>query len=260
MLLTEKASENEKNIRKRIDSKYDTVGIDGCKNGWIMAAVCNGRLSFYKSNSFAEMMDKLSSFDACLVDMLIGLQGNEGQVRPDSMARKILKGRSSTVFPAPCRKAVYGETKEKRLRANVEVLHKKLSSQTDAIIPKMREVDAFLQKHPQYKNRIQESHPEVCFARLRGAVLMTSKHDAEGIRERVKVIAAYFPEVTENWVIATAKQMKCKEDDITDSVCLAITANLFAQGETVTIPEKPMEDDTGLKMQMVIPIQGQSLF
>lgn len=240
---------------KGIDNKYRTVGIDGCKSGWIMAAICDGELNLYKSDSFIEIVEKLS-FDACLVDMVIGLQGNEGQIRPDGMARKILKGRASTVFPAPCRKAVYEETKEERLQANIEVLHKKFTSQTDAIIPKMREVDEFLQEYPQFKNRIQESHPEVCFARLNGKVLMTSKHDAEGIRERAEVIAEYFPEVTENWIITTAKQMKCKEDDITDAVCLAITANLLAQGETETIPKEPMEDDTGLKMQMVIPKGG----
>ena len=185
--------------------------------------------------------------------MVIGLQGNEGQVRPDGMARKILKGRASTVFPAPCRRAVYGETKEERLQANVEVLHKKFTSQTDAIIPKIREVDEFLQSNVRYKNRLQESHPEVCFARLNGKVLLTSKHDAEGVRERAAVLADYLPEVTEAWVTETAEKMKCNADDITDSVCLAIVANLFMQEKTESIPPEPMLDDTGLLMQMVIP-------
>ena len=84
--------------------------------------------------------------------MPVGLQGREGQIRPDPYARKILKGRASTVFPVPCRKAVYGETKEERQQANMEVLHKKLTRQTDAILPKMREVDEFLHGHPQYKD------------------------------------------------------------------------------------------------------------
>lgn len=58
---------------------------------------------------------------------------------------------------------------------------------------------------------------------------MTSKHDAEGIRERSAIIADYLPEVTENWITATARKWKCNEDDITDSVCLAIVANLLMQ-------------------------------
>lgn len=242
-----------------IDRRFCSVGIDGCKGGWIVAVICGGELRLYKFASFIEIIEEQLAklpLDACLVDMVIGLQGNDEQIRPDKMARKILSGRRggpSTVFSAPCRKAVYGETKEERLQANVEVLHKKFSSQTDAIIPKIREVDEFLQAAPQYKNKIQESHPEVCFAKLNGQVLSSSKHDKKGIQERVAVIASYLPEVTDHWVAEMARQMRCNKDDITDSVCLAIVANMLAQGKTDTIPAKPMTDDTGLFMQMVIP-------
>ena len=244
----------EKNEKygNRINSDFYSVGIDGCKGGWIAAAICRGALKLYKFASINEITDKLP-FDACMIDMVIGLQGNEAQVRPDGMARKILKGRASTVFPAPCRKAVYGKTKEERLQANIEVLHKKFPSQTDAIIPKMRELDEFLQVNMQYKNRLQESHPEVCFARLNGGVLRTSKHDMEGIRERAAVIADFLPEVTEGWIVESARKMQCNADDIVDSVCLAIVANLLMQGKTESIPPEPMTDDTGLLMQMIIP-------
>ncbi len=244
----------EKNEKygNRINSDFYSVGIDGCKGGWIAAAICRGELKLYKFASINEITDKLP-FDACMIDMVIGLQGNEAQVRPDGMARKILKGRASTVFPAPCRKAVYGKTKEERLQANIEVLHKKFPSQTDAIIPKMRELDEFLQVNMQYKNRLQESHPEVCFARLNGGVLRTSKHDMEGIRERAAVIADFLPEVTEGWIVESARKMQCNADDIVDSVCLAIVANLLMQGKTESIPPEPMTDDTGLLMQMIIP-------
>lgn len=33
--------------------------------------------------------------------------------------------------------------------------------------------------HPEYKNRIDESHPELDFARLNGSVLLTRKKEAE---------------------------------------------------------------------------------
>ena len=87
---------------------------------------------------------------------------------------------------------------------------------------------------------------------------MTSKHGAEGIRERSAVIADYLPEVTETWIAATARKWKCNEDDITDSVCLAIVANLLMQGKTESIPPEPMADDTGLLMQMIIPKDGRA--
>lgn len=249
----------DKMAGQKIDRRFCSIGIDGCKGGWITAVICGGELHLYKFASFAELAEKQfekQPFDACLVDMVIGLQGNDEQIRPDTVAREILKrrrGAPSTVFPAPCRKAVYGENKEERRQANVEILHKKISSPADAIIPKMREVDEFLQTTPRYKNKILESHPEVCFARLNGQVLSSSKHEKEGIRERVAVIAGYLPEVTEHWVVQKARQMNCSRDDITDSVCLAIVANMLAQGKTETIPAEPMADDTGLFMQMVIP-------
>ena len=48
-------------------------------------------------------------------------------------------------------------------------------------------------------------------------------------------------------------KMQCNADDIVDSVCLAIVANLLMQGKTESIPPEPMTDDTGLLMQMIIP-------
>ena len=246
--LEEKLNEGE---AYRLDGGL-SVGADGCRGGWIAAVIRDGALSLGRYSGLKELTEEIP-FDSCLIDMVIGLQGSAEQVRPDSAARKILKGRASTVFPAPCRKAVYGKTKEERQEANVQVLHKKFTSQTDAIISKMREVDEFLQANPSYKNVIQESHPEVCFARLKGSVLMTSKHDPEGIRERAAVIRNYFPDVTEEWIRSRSAAMKCGEDDIVDSICLAIVANLMLQKKTETIPPEPETDDTGLLMQMVIP-------
>lgn len=249
--------EKRKEIGGKNPEKGCSAGIDGCRGGWITAVIEEDTLKMYKFSSLKEMTEQIP-FDACLIDMVIGLQGKDSQIRPDSIARKILKGRASTVFPAPCRQAVYGRSKEERLEANIRVLNKKFSSQTDGIIPKMREVDEFLQENPRFKNEIRESHPEVCFARLNGSVLMTSKHDPEGIRERISVIRNYLPEVTEEWIRSACRKMKCSADDVTDSICLAITAELTKQGKTESIPSEPMADDTGLLMQMIIPKEKDS--
>ena len=47
----------------------------------------------------------------------------------------------------------------------MQEIGKSLAKQTMAIIPKIREVDEFLESHPEYKNRLCESHPELGFAR-----------------------------------------------------------------------------------------------
>lgn len=228
------------------------VGIDGCKGGWIVADIMHGKLEVSKFNSLEEIVSEIP-FDTCVIDMVIGLQGKAADIRPDSFARHELKGRASTIFPAPCREAVYGETKEQRIESNVKILGKKFTSQTDAIIPKIREVDEFLQRNEKLKNTIEESHPEVCFARLNGSVLMSSKHTEEGIQDRSRILQKYIDGVSFEEMKALSSRIKCNMDDITDAVCLAIVANIKSLGKTETIPEHPMMDETGVLMQMRIP-------
>ena len=44
--------------------------------------------------------------------MAIGLRSSAYQLRPDDLARKELGALSSSVFPVPCREAVYAKTEE----------------------------------------------------------------------------------------------------------------------------------------------------
>lgn len=231
------------------------VGVDGCKGGWVAAFINNGELYLKKYNNFSKMVFDNERFDGMLVDMVMGLPSNIEQYekRPDGIARKIVKPRTSTVFAVPTRQAVCEVTKEKQKDANLLAVGKDLSEQTIAIIPKMREVDDFLLSNKEYMNVIRESHPEVCFARLNGKVLMTNKSGKDGITDRVQVLSMFLRDFSVEYVRTSAKKLGCEPDDILDAVCLAVTANLDAQGRTEIIPESPSTDDEGLKMQMVIP-------
>ena len=215
----------------------------------------NGMFYLKKFDDFSNMIFNIAQFDDMLVDMVMGLPSDKEQYekRPDKIARKIVKPRSSTVFAGPTRQAVYEFTKEKQKEANVSAIGKDLSEQTIAIIPKMREVDEFLLSNEEYMNVIRESHLEVCFARLNGEVLMTNKSEGDGITDRVHVLSMFLEELSEEYVRKSAKELGCKPDDILDAVCLVVTANLDAQGRTEIIPENPSTDDKGIKMQMVIP-------
>lgn len=179
-------------------AKNETVvGIDGSKDGWIAASICNDELKIEKFTSINEIVENIH-FDIALIDMIIGLPDKEHQFRPDQEARKILKflSLSSTVFPAPCRNAVYKETREEQNQENLKELGKKLSSQTIAIIPKIREVDEFLLEHEDYKERLMESHPEVCFVSFSGYNHSSNKHKLSGIISRVELLAKHLPQVT----------------------------------------------------------------
>lgn len=185
--------------------------------------------------------------------MVIGLPSSSDELRPDTAARALIPGRTSTIFAVPSRQAVYADTREKIREENKKALGKDLPSQAIAIIPKMREIDEFLQNNPAHKNRLKESHPEVCFSRLNGAVVMSRKADTEGITQRVQIIKEYLPDITEDFIYHKAKLFRCNADDIVDSIVLSITANLAAHGNADVIPDDVQEDITGLKMQMTIP-------
>lgn len=236
-----------------IDKNSLCIGVDGCKGGWIGAILQNGSLTVKRFKSIQNITEEYEDFDEFLIDMVIGLPGNNAHIRPDTYARNIIKERASTIFPAPCRQAVYAKDTENAYLENQRVMGRKFTPLTVGIIPKIREVDDFLQKNPEYKNRIKESHPEVCFAAFNSKTVMSRKKDAEGITERIHLLQLYLPLINREQLMDYAKKLKCSMDDIFDAICLSVTANLAGQNKYEIIPLNPMEDDTGLRMQMVIP-------
>ena len=229
------------------------LGVDGCRGGWIACILDHGELLLKRFDSLEELTEFYPDFDAFLIDMAIGLRSRADQLRPDDLARKELESRASTIFPVPCRQAVYEESEEEQKQANIRVLGKSLAKQSISIIPKIRELDEFMENHPEYRNRILESHPELVFARLRGRVVWTRKKEFTGFMERVNILDRYLPGKTLTGFREKAKEFKCNPDDLLDAVCLAVTAALSAYGMCETIPENPEPDDKGLYMKMTIP-------
>ncbi len=229
------------------------IGVDGCKDGWIAAVLDFGQLRVERYENIEELLQRYPEFDAFLIDMVIGLRDHPGQKRPDEAAKKELGVKASTVFPVPSRRAVYAETEEEQKKANIESLGKSLAKQSIAIIPKIRELDIFLMKHPKYKNRILESHPELAFARLNGSVVRSRKKEYEGFTEREGILSEYLNREPMGWIFENVKECKCNPDDIMDAVCLSVTAALHVHGLTETIPENPEKDKRGLEMKLTVP-------
>ena len=142
-----------------LDGKY--IGVDGCKCGWIATIYKKGSLKLNKYSCMEELVSANENYRELLIDMVIGLQSSNDEVRPDNAARALIPGRTSTIFVVPARQAMYADTKESIREANKKALGKDLPTQAIAIVPKMRELDEFLQSHPAHKNRLKESHPEV---------------------------------------------------------------------------------------------------
>lgn len=233
--------------------KNHSIGIDGCKGGWICALLEGRKLSIMRFPSITDIMNVYSDASSVLIDMPVGLQSNTEHIRPDTYARQIIRERASTIFPAPCRQAIYAETVSQAYEENVRVLGKKFTPLTVAIIPKIREVDYFLQSNPHYKNRILESHPEVCFAILNGRTIVTKKNEFDGINERISILHRFLPMLSVNYISDASKQFKCMMDDIIDAICLAVIGTFVAENKYYSIPPNPMSDETGLSMQMILP-------
>jgi predicted RNase H-like nuclease len=121
------------------------------------------------------------------------------------------------------------------------------------IAPRIRIVDELLQANSGLRRVLRESHPEVCFWALNGATPMKyNKKTAEGQRERVLLLRAFFPAV--DAVIAHAmarfRRSEVKSDDIIDALALAISA-WRGHGGYRTLPDHPPKDQVGLAMEMV---------
>ena len=247
-------------LEKSFMSDGQYIGIDGCRNGWIAAVLDYGNLRIERYETILDIMREFPTADAYLIDMAIGLPESieEAKKRPDKTARKELGKHGSTVFPIPCRQAIMVDPNDpqavvKMRELNRSVLEKSLSAQSLNIIPKIRELDEFLDEHREYKNVLCESHPELCFTRLNGRALMMKKKTVEGLEERRRILEKYLKNGMMDGIQVRAKELNCMPDDIMDAVCLAVSAALKAHGMYETIPEEPETDTRGLVMQMIVP-------
>ena len=112
----------------------------------------------------------------------------------------------------------------------------------------IRQVDTYIQAHPEWRDRLMESHPEVAFQKLnhdRG--LECSKHTFAGQMERTHILESYGLDIQPLLRQFSEKQ----REDVLDAAVLALSAQLGCQNGFQIIPEHPAEDRTGLKMQIV---------
>lgn len=246
----------KKRMHEKLDTQYYSIGIDGCKGGWICASIIGAKLVVNRYPSITDIIDAHLKADSIIIDMPVGLQSNTDHIRPDTYARQIIRERASTIFPAPCRQAIYAETVSQKYEENERVLGKKFTPLTVGIIPKIKEVDLFLQNNPHFKNRLLESHPEVCFAILNGRTLLSKKNELDGIHERISILNRFLPTLNVSYISDASKQFKCMTDDVIDAICLAIVGTFAAGNKCYTIPPKPIPDDTGILMQMILPELG----
>jgi len=217
------------------------AGIDACNGGWL---ACYGEgPDVVVADSLEELWETLRTCETVLIDIPIGLpEGDEREA--DRRAREELSPhRHHSVFPTPCRRAVYAEEYDDALAINEDEVGKGFSIQTWNIVPAIREVDAFLLEDHSRPDVVRESHPEVCFQRLCGAATVEpSKHDDQGLERRRQCLE-------DRGVTVPPVPDSADRDDLLDALVLWYTAGL----SQTSLPADPPQDSEGLPMQIIAP-------
>ena len=236
------------------------VGIDGCRAGWFYIGMNEG--DAWEAGVF-ETISGISTFlpepHLILIDIPIGLKGVdrlESQRCCDKEARAVLRpSRSSSVFPVPSRVALAATTYQQACEFNKAAINRRLSKQTWAIMPKIKEADDFLQENPSAQQRIREMHPEVCFWALNNGFAMEhNKKKMEGFYERKMVLSRICKETDTiiHHALNHFPRREVAKDDILDAFVGVVTAKYYYNC-LATLPATPEFDEMNLPMEVVFP-------
>jgi predicted RNase H-like nuclease len=230
------------------------AGIDGVPRGWAVVLSERDGLPFrvLRIHSIGELFDDLPDLEVVGIDIPIGLLDSYrigGRV-VDQLARRLLRKRASSVFPAPVRPVLSAQTYADACDASRKSAAdgRAIGIQCFGIVPKIKEVDDFLTERPQMRSRIFEVHPEVCFTKLAGTPMRHAKATPEGRGERVAALRSAFPAV--DTLIAQAGREGIHITDLLDAVAACWTARRCSTGEAESLIDPIPRDSRDLPMTM----------
>jgi predicted RNase H-like nuclease/ADP-ribose pyrophosphatase YjhB (NUDIX family) len=213
------------------------LGVDACPAGWVGVVLDPTlRASVFVAadiTGLLELVREQHDVPVVAVDIPIGLPDRGGRLA-DAEARRVLVGKSSSVFSTPVRSAVEAATYAEARQANLAATggRTSVSAQAYALREKVLQVDAWVRGRP--GTRVIEVHPEVSFARMAGAPVLARKKDADGVRARREALAAHG-------VVAPAwfRGAGFGEDDLLDACAVAWTAVRHSLGVSESFPDVP---------------------
>ncbi len=186
--------------------------------------------------------------------MPMGRSSNEASRECDRAVRQILPGgKKSSVFNPPVQAALKVKNYEEASGINFEKTGKKLSKQTWNIVPKIRELDNFLQKNKAISRLFYESHPETSFYRLNNSrPLMHNKRTLPGQNERLLILQQFEPNTANiaQTILDSSRRKDFKTDDLYDAMVLAIAAKVHFPHNFQKLPEQTIFSETGLRQQV----------
>ncbi|WP_375173793.1 DUF429 domain-containing protein [Pseudooceanicola sp.] len=226
------------------------AGVDGYKGGWIAVVIDSGNFNDAQVlwNESLESLIQSGGVKTAVVDVPIGLSSKPEGRNVEAAVRKLLVGKSSSVFNSPCRQALAEQTYAEASEMNYSVSGKKLSKQSWSIFPKIVEADILARKLGQHV--IREGHPEVSFAVLNGAPIFAGKKTSAGLFARIGHLAKLGFDL-----VSVSSQLPAnhaaKADDLADAAILSWSALRVSKNEHQSFPIAPNRDELGLEMAIL---------
>jgi predicted RNase H-like nuclease len=231
------------------------AGVDGCKAGWVAVfknmetgAVHPPRVI----RNFSELLVCPENPQVIMVDIPIGLldEAVAGGRKCDRECRATLKERGCCVFSAPVRGCLDATSPEEaaeisRVSSPAKIA---ISWQAFGIVPKIREVDECMT--PELQSRVFEAHPELSFAEMNGGTAISiPKREPAGKAERRKLLMEHgFSNIPDRPNGCLRREVA--GDDILDAYAMLWTAERKFCGQAVRVPESPLKDAKGLRMEI----------
>lgn len=219
------------------------LGVDACKAGWVGAILEPGsprpRIAVAATvDALVETVRQSLAIQVVAIDIPIGLPDSTTRAA-DSLARKALRGKASSVFTTLTR-AAYGEP----ARGAADPVNRALTgqgvgAQAFGLRAKILEVDAWVRSRPTV--RVIEAHPELCFATMAGAPIAAGKKTDEGRVARLAALRAAG--LASPSVLAGSGYAA---DDVLDACAAAWTAARWVNGEARSLPDPPETFSDGI--------------
>lgn len=226
------------------------LGVDGCKAGWVV--VERPRAKAKLSIAIVKRIEPL--FDepgrrVVAIDIPIGLTDSGARIC-DLMVRRELEARGSSVFPATVRAVLAAKSYEDACRCSMKAHRKKISKQTWALVPKIREVDELLRRRPELRAQTWEVHPAMSFTAWNGVPLPHSKKTQLGRIERHVLVEQHFGVGTFERLREAVPKRQAADDDIIDALAALWTAERIARGKAECFPDPTEADPEGMEMRI----------
>ncbi|UVE51968.1 DUF429 domain-containing protein (plasmid) [Haloferax larsenii] len=160
------------------------LGVDWADGCWVVVEATDEPIVTTEPSIFNvwQRHGERADIQSILVDIPIGLP-ESGTRACDNAAKEFLSSRSSTVFTIPPRNVVETDDYETARKCN----DNSLGSQSWWLFPRILEVDVFLQENAAARNKIYESHPEICYASMSEGKI-SPRSDVDGIVDRVEIL------------------------------------------------------------------------